>query len=306
MEFVIRTNQLTKRFGAVTAVDGLALSVPRSSVYGFLGPNGAGKTTTIRMLLGLTRPSSGTAEVLGQPAGPSPAYLARIGFLPDVPNFYNWMRGEEFLMLAGRLFSIPRRDLKQRVGELLAVTGLKGVKTRIGGYSRGMKQRLGLAQALINEPELIFLDEPTSALDPIGRKEMLETIKILAEKCTVFFSTHILADVERICDRVGVLKEGRLISDESIENLRARYAQSALAMEIVGDPAELEQALARQPWIGQVERKGQSLRITTNETERARLEIPRLLAEMKLPLRRFEPVELTLEDIFVRLVNGND
>lgn len=306
MDHVVETNQLTRHFGSVTAVDNLALRVPRGSVYGFLGPNGAGKTTTIRMLLGLTRPSSGTATVLGMPAGPAPAYLARIGFLPDVPGFYNWMRGEEFLMLTGRLFGIARQELKHRVSQLLDVTGLDGVKTRIGGYSRGMKQRLGLAQALLNEPELLFLDEPTSALDPIGRKKMLETIKILAERCTVFFSTHILSDVERICDQVGVLKEGRLISDESIENLRAKYAQSALALEIEGNPGPLEQALAAQPWTAQVERTEERLRITTNEIARAQVEIPRLLADMNLSLRRFEPVELTLEDIFVRLVKDND
>ncbi len=306
MDWIVQTEQLTKTFGQVTAVDNLSLKVPKGSVYGFLGPNGAGKTTTILMLLGITRPSSGSATVLGQKVCPSPDYRSRIGFLPDVPDFYNWMRAEEFLMLTGRLFSMPPAKLKERIAHLLDVTGLAGVKTRIGGYSRGMKQRLGLAQALINDPELIFLDEPTSALDPIGRKEMLETIKTLAATCTVFFSTHILSDVERICDRVGVLNHGRLIIDESISDLRARYAQSAVELEIDGDVAALEKKLAAQPWSDLVERTEEKILVTTNDLNRTKLEIPRLLADMKMPLRRFEPVELTLEDIFVRLVNDDE
>ncbi len=306
MDWIVQTEQLTKTFGQVTAVDNLSLKVPKGSVYGFLGPNGAGKTTTILMLLGITRPSSGSAEVLGQKVCPTPDYRSRIGFLPDVPDFYNWMRAEEFLMLAGRLFSMPPAKLKERIAHLLDVTGLAGVKTRIGGYSRGMKQRLGLAQALINDPELIFLDEPTSALDPIGRKEMLETIKTLAATCTVFFSTHILSDVERICDRVGVLNHGRLIIDESISDLRARYAQSAVELEIDGDATALEKKLAAQPWSDLVERTEEKILVTTNDLNRTKLEIPRLLADMKIPLRRFEPMELTLEDIFVRLVNDDE
>ncbi len=306
MEWIVQTDKLTKNFGQVAAVNNLSLRVPKGSVYGFLGPNGAGKTTTILMLMGITRASSGNAWVLGQRVCPSPVYRSRIGFLPDVPDFYNWMRAEEFLRLVGRLFSIPQPQLKERIDHLLTVTGLAGVKTRIGGYSRGMKQRLGLAQALINDPELIFLDEPTSALDPIGRKEMLETIKTLAETCTVFFSTHILSDVERICDRVGVLNQGRLVMDEAISDLRARYAQSAVSIETDGDAAALEKKLTSQPWSDQVERTGEKILVTTNDINRTNLEVPRLMADMKLPLRRFEPVELTLEDIFVRLVNDDE
>lgn len=305
MDFVIKTENLTRKFGNFTAVNNLDLRVPRGSVFGFLGPNGAGKTTTIKMLLGMTKPTTGSIQVLGQPAS-SGQHLPRIGFLPDVPNYYNWMRGEEFLVFAGQLFDIPSKDLKHRVAELLELTDLKGVKTKIGGYSRGMKQRLGLAQALVNKPELIFLDEPTSALDPIGRKEVLETIKVISEDCTVFFSTHILSDVERVCDRVGILRKGELVTDESMEELRHRFAQKALKLEVTGEAEEFITALENKKWTQVVERQNGSILITAFDLEAAHREIPRLLAESNLGLRKLEPVELNLEDIFVRLVNGNE
>ncbi|MCL6614991.1 MAG: ABC transporter ATP-binding protein, partial [Firmicutes bacterium] len=233
----IETHGLTKRFGARTAVDRLNLIVPQGAVYGFLGPNGAGKTTTLRMLVGLARPTEGEAFVLGTSiADGRRAYLRRIGYLPDVPGFYTWMRAPEFLKLVGRIFGLGGRELDGRVAEALDLTGLAGIKTRIGGFSRGMKQRLGLAQALINRPELVFLDEPTSALDPIGRKEVLEAIARLAGRTTVFFSTHILNDIERVCDIVGILKEGRLIAQKPIHELRASFAACCLYVEFEGEP----------------------------------------------------------------------
>ena len=305
MDLAIKTNCLSKNFGSVQAVDCLNLQVPAGSVFGFLGPNGAGKTTTIKMLLGLTRPSAGAIELLGQPAT-SGQYLARVGYLPDVPNFYNWMRGEEFLTFVGQLYSIPPRELKKRVAEMLELTGLRGVTTKIGGYSRGMKQRLGLAQALINEPELVFLDEPTSALDPIGRKEVLETIGIISQRCTVFFSTHILADVERVCDRVGILRQGRLILDESLAELHKRFGQQVLRLEVTGPARDLAAALQRLPWVSSVQQYNVALLVAAADIDSACVEIPRLLAARNLGLPRLEPKALSLEDIFVRLVNDDE
>ncbi|MTI96483.1 MAG: ABC transporter ATP-binding protein [Firmicutes bacterium] len=308
MDYVIKTENLSRRFGDTIAVDKLNLHVPRGSIFGFLGPNGAGKTTTIRMLLGLARISAGEAWVLGQKVttATDAAWLQKVGFLPDVPNFYNWMRGDEFLRLSGQLFGIPGPELNKRVEELLEATALRGVKTRIGGYSRGMKQRLGLAQALINNPELLFLDEPTSALDPIGRREMLESIKLLSEKTTVFFSTHILSDVERICDRVAILKSGRLITEQAMATLREQHMQSAVTIEIDAAPEPLIAALAAKPWSERVEETDNKIRVTIYDIAAARREIPGLIDQLQLPLRRFEPAELTLEDIFLKLVNGND
>ena len=221
-------------------------------------------------------------------------------------DFYTWMRGEEFLIFTGQLFDLPQKDLKKRADELLDLTGLKGVKTKIGGYSRGMKQRLGLAQALINEPELIFMDEPTSALDPIGRKDVLEAIKAISSRCTVFFSTHILADVERVCDRVGILRRGQLVTETTMAELHKRFAQNALRLEVSGDEDQFIQALRAKGWIQAVEKKKGSIFLTVYDLPRAQQELPQILAENRLGLRKLEQVEMNLEDIFVRLVNGNE
>lgn len=301
LDYIIQTENLCRQFGKVRAVHNLSLNVPKGSVYGFLGPNGAGKTTTIKLLLGLTKPSSGSIRVLGQPAA-SRNYLHRIGFLPDVPNFYPWMRGDEFLTFAGQLFSIPPAELKKRSSELLEITGLKGVKTKIGGYSRGMKQRLGLAQALINQPDLVFMDEPTSALDPIGRKEILETISLISDRCTVFFSTHILTDVERVCDRVGILKQGELVTEETIEGLHKRFAKNAIRLEVTGDSGPFISALKSKKWVQMVEQQNGSILLTVFDLQTAQQEIPSLLSQHNLGLCKLEQVEMNLEDIFVRLV----
>lgn len=305
MEYVIKTEKLYRKFGNNIAVNNLNLNVPRGSVYGFLGPNGSGKTTTIRMLLGLTKPSSGSIQVLGQ-SSLTRQHLHRIGFLPDVPDFYNWMQGEEFLLFAGSLFGIPQPELNKRTEELMKLTDLQGVKTKIGGYSRGMKQRLGLAQALINEPELIFLDEPTSALDPIGRKEVLETIKTISQHCTVFFSTHILSDVERVCDRVGILRQGELIAEETIQELRHRFGQNALRLEVAGGADSFLAELRAAKWARTVEEQDSSILVTVLDLSLAQREIPRLLTQHNLGLCKLEHVEITMEDIFVRLVNSDE
>lgn len=269
----------------------------------FLGPNGAGKTTTLRMLVGLARPTSGDAFVLGESVlAAGKRYLRRIGFLPDVPGFYNWMRPAEFLMLAGEIFGMSGRELRMRVGEVLEITGLKGVKARIGGFSRGMKQRLGLAQALLNRPEVIFLDEPTSALDPIGRKEILDTISQLSGRTTVFFSTHILNDVERVCDIVAIINHGRLLTQQSISSLRKSYSSHKIYLELEGEP-DISAKIEGQPWIDRIEKSDKGWFIHPADLQAAQQALPRMIADHGLVLRRFELVEPSLEDIFVRLVN---
>ncbi|MFH1737016.1 MAG: ABC transporter ATP-binding protein, partial [Actinomycetota bacterium] len=221
----IESRGLTKVFNGAAAVDHIELTVPTGSVFGFLGPNGAGKTTTARMLVGLARPTSGTATILGFDITKDLAQVRkRIGFLPDVPAFYPWMTGLEYLLFVADVFGIRTGEAKGKAAASLERAGLKGVKTKIGGYSRGMKQRLGIAQALINDPKVILMDEPTSALDPIGRKEVLETISSLGGEITVFFSTHILNDVERVCDNVAILNKGKILADETLDSLKSQYA----------------------------------------------------------------------------------
>ncbi len=296
---------LTKTYGHAKALDGVDLAVPEGSVFGFLGPNGAGKTTTLRILAGLARPTSGSASVFGHDVTRDADRVhALIGYLPDVPGFYKWMTAPEYLRLSGRLFGLEPAVLEQRVEALLDLAGLSGVGTRIGGYSRGMKQRLGVAQALINAPRLLLLDEPTSALDPIGRREVLEMIAALAGRTTVFFSTHILADVERVCDDVAILARGQVVEQAGIDELKARHGGAHRLVIEVDDPAALDTALTGAAWAASVSREGRALIVEVADLEAAHRDVPVIVARLGLALRRFEAAEVSLEDVFVDLVEG--
>jgi ABC-2 type transport system ATP-binding protein len=273
-------------------------------VFGFLGRNGAGKTTTLRILSGLARPTAGTAHVLGHDvARASDAVRARIGFLPDVPGFYPWMTAREYLTLAGRLFGLDPATLAARASALLEMAGLASVTTRVGGFSRGMKQRLGIAQALINAPSLLMLDEPTSALDPIGRREVLEMVASLRGRTTVFFSTHILTDVERVCDAVAILEGGRIVTSASIAELTARATANRLVVEVENATA-VATLLTGRAWIKTMETAEHSLRMTVTDLQAAQREIPAAIAAAGAALRRFEVEESSLEDVFVGLVGS--
>ena len=294
---------LTKHYGPARALDGVTLTVPEGSVFGFLGPNGAGKTTTLRILAGLARPTGGHASVLGHDVTRDADAVHRlIGYLPDVPGFYAWMTAAEYLDLCGRLFGLSGTVLRERIDVLLDLAGLSGVSTRVGGYSRGMKQRLGVAQALINAPSVLLLDEPTSALDPIGRREVLEMVATLAGRTTVFFSTHILADVERVCDTVAVLARGRIVEQAGIDELKARHGGAHRVVIEVDDPARLQGELLAAAWATRVTRAGRELEVEVSDLEAAYREVPALVAASGLALRHFEAAEVSLEEVFVDLV----
>jgi len=296
---------LTKVYGETRVLDDVGLAVEEGSVFGFLGPNGAGKTTTLRILTGLARPTSGSAFVFGHPAGSHEVRVVS-GYLPDVPGFYPWMTAPEFLRFAGGLFGIARPLLDERVRVLLDLAGLSGVSTRVGGFSRGMKQRLGVAQALINAPRLLMLDEPTSALDPLGRKEVLDMIGSLGGRTTVFFSTHILADVERVCDTVAVLDQGRVVAHAPIDELRSRYGALRVTIEVDRDTDALEAALAVEPWVTSVARSADgALTLAVTDVDVAQRALPAIVAQRGLALRRLEGGEVSLEEVFVDLV-GRD
>ncbi len=301
----LEAHGLVKVYRETRALDGVDLAVPTGSVFGFLGPNGAGKTTTLRILTGLARATSGSASIFGHDVTTaSTSARALVGFLPDVPGFYEWMTAEEFLRFAGGLFALDARVLAERVSALLDLAGLAGVRTRIGGYSRGMKQRLGVAQALINAPQLLMLDEPTSALDPIGRKEVLDMIASLQGRTTVFFSTHILADVERVCDTVAVLDKGRVVAHAPIDELKARYGAHRLLIEVDRSAEDLAATLVERDWVTGAEASSDgTVSITVTNVEEAQRAIPRIIAERQLALRRFEGGEVTLEEVFVDLVS---
>lgn len=301
----IEITALTKVYGDTRALDGVTLTVPTGSVYGFLGPNGAGKTTTLRILTGLARPTSGTATVFGNDVVRSSATVrAELGFLPDVPGYYAWMNAEEFLRFAGRLFGVAGKVLDDRVASLLDLAGLTGVTTKVGGFSRGMKQRLGVAQALINAPKLLMLDEPTSALDPMGRKDVLDMITALKGNTTVFFSTHILSDVERVCDTVAILDKGRVVREAPMDQLKHNGAATRVEIDVVDRPEQVAAAFGLRPWASECVRTGRTIVCTLADLDAARREIPSIIADAGASLARMEELEPTLEDVFVELVGG--
>ncbi|MBS3974162.1 MAG: ABC transporter ATP-binding protein [Actinobacteria bacterium] len=301
----IEITGLSKYYGETRALEGVDLTVPEGSVYGFLGPNGAGKTTALRILTGMARPSVGGATVFGHDVVRATNDVrALIGFLPDVPGYYPWMTAEEFLRFAGRLHGVSGRLLDERVASLLDLAGLAGVTQRVGGFSRGMKQRLGVAQALINAPKLLMLDEPTSALDPMGRKDVLEMIAALRGKTTVFFSTHILTDVERVCDMVAILDHGRVVRQATIAELKREGHAVRLAVEVERGAEDLEALLSAQPWAMGCERDGQTVRCVVGDLHAARTSIPAIVASKHMALVRMVDEEPTLEDVFVELVGG--
>ncbi|MFP3975904.1 MAG: ATP-binding cassette domain-containing protein [Dehalococcoidia bacterium] len=308
----IKTEGLTKRYGNITALDNLDLEVPDNVVFGFLGPNGAGKTTTVKPLTGFSQPTSGRAWVAGEEVGKnSLALQARTGLLPDVPAFYSWMRGREFLHYVGELHGMPRSDIKTQTDELLKLVDLKNaIDRRIGGYSRGMRQRLGNAQALVNRPSVLFMDEPTSALDPIGRREVLELILNLRETAAIFMSTHILSDVERVCDMVGIVNGGRLQTVATVGELKRKYTRSVFEMEFMEDAGAFAQELRHIEWLAEpemvVENGTPVLRVRALDIDRAHKELLRLIAESGLTLTRYELTSPSIEDIFVEIVRSGE
>ena len=307
----IRIESLSKTFGSVRAVDGLNLTIEENTIFGFLGPNGAGKTTCIRLLTGLAKPTSGMAWVAGVPIGAERQASQRIGYLPEEPAFYTYMTPLEYLEHVGRLFKIPPNKRHQLIADMLQLTGLTEVKKRrIGGFSRGMRQRLGLAQALINQPEVLFLDEPASALDPIGRKEVLELIGQLRGQCTIFMSTHILADVERVCDSVGIIHHGKLLVKANKNDLLYEYALPVLELESENGQANQLAAwvdeLSRQIVIESFKINGNIARIVVAEIGANRSRILSSILQSGLALRRFEVMIPSLEDVFLRLVNAEE
>lgn len=305
--YAIETSNLSKTFnGHVDAVNQLSLKVPKGSIYGFLGPNGAGKTTTIKLLTGLIKPSEGTIKLYGEKVkfGKSLKHNV-IGLLPDVPEYYSWMDAKEFLYLSGELFNMNRKELKLRVDNLLNLVGLSNVKTKLKGYSRGMKQRLGIAQALINKPKIVFLDEPTSALDPIGRKEILELIVKLKDEATVFFSTHILSDVERICDRAAIMNKGNIVIEDKIDNLKEEFSTGNIVLTIEQGKRDIAiNAFKKIEWISLVTPENDnSMILKSTNIETAQKNIPKVLFENDIALIKMESKEPTLEEIFVKVVN---
>ena len=303
---------LTKRYpgrgGGVLALDRLDLDIPPGSVFGLLGPNGAGKTTTLRLITGLARPTAGHAEVDGVVVGPdAPAIRRSLGVLDQAPRFYPWMTGAELVELAARLAGLDRAATTRRVATVLEQVGLAADgRRRIGGYSGGMRQRLGIAAALVAEPAVLVLDEPVSSLDPEGRRDLLALIAGLGGAATVIVSTHVLDDVERVCDRVAILDRGRLLEAAPLAELLSRYASATWRLEpAAGQAAEVDALQARlvaEPWCAAVELRSGHVIVAVRDEAAAEARLLPVVVERGIRLIRFERERPTLEDVFLQLV----
>src|ERR1700730_4727521 len=308
MESAIVCQALVKRYGKITALAHLDLEVPAGTLFGFLGPNGAGKTTTIRLLTGLAWPSSGRAVVAGlDPARGDIQLRQRISHQDQQSKLYGWMKGRELLEFVGRLFGFRGSDLRSRVDEVLEKTGLvEAAGRRVAGYSGGMRQRLNLAQALMNRPQVLFLDEPASSLDPAGRHDVLDLLADLRGEVTVFMSSHILEDGEKVCERAGIIDRGRLVADATMTELQTRFAEPVFAIELepgqAAAGADLVTVLGHSAVVGGIGRDGAVLRVVVNDASRAGPESMRILATSGVHVARFERIRPSLEDIFLRLV----
>lgn len=294
---MLTLSHVEKHFGEKQVLRDVSFSVPEHTVFGFVGQNGAGKTTAMKLILGLLPLNSGQITVNGSAVSYGNTDTNRfIGYLPDVPEFYSYMTPAEYLSFCGAITGMPKQEIKKRSHELLSLVGLENESHRINGFSRGMKQRLGVAQALLNRPRLLICDEPTSALDPAGRKELLDILTAAKKQTTVLFSTHILSDVEHICDELAFLHDGRIVLQGTLKEVRKlrRASDVELEMEHARD-AEL--LLSDFPFL---RRQGQNLLFL--EEGKALPEILGRIAEEKLPIRRVERMEPTLEDLFMEVI----
>jgi ABC-2 type transport system ATP-binding protein len=312
MEFAIDTHGLSKSYKRVNALQPLNLQVPKNSIFGFLGPNGAGKTTTIKLLLGLIRPTSGSADIFGlDMARNSVAIRARIGYLPQDPRFYEHMTARQILdYTAHYYFKGPAGEIASRISETLDLVGLSDKADRpIKGFSGGERQRLGIAQAQVNYPDLLILDEPAASLDPMGRRDVLEVMELLRKYTTIFYCTHILDDVQRVSDAVAILNHGELVAHGPIEELLASGEGLAYEVALEGDVDAAYQRIASQPWVAGIKaspRNGSThwiVAVTDGEVAKAQL-LRLLLADQALVVTDFHRKEHQLEDVFVRIVEG--
>ena len=299
-DLVIDTRGLRKEFGPKVAVADLTLDVRAGEVFGFLGPNGAGKTTSIKMLLGLTTPTAGTATLLGRPLGDRPA-RAKIGYLPEHFRFHDWLRADEFLNLHGELYGMDRAARGAAVPRLLKLVGLEErAATKLGAFSKGMLQRIGLAQALLNDPALVFLDEPTSGLDPIGRRVVRDIITDLRQRgMAVFLNSHFLSEVEKTCDRVAFIRGGRILKTSSLTEFEEEAMQVVVRVgqptpELLTGLAQFGRNVALEPGDGRV-------RLTMSDEA----QLPALahwVVQNGHNLYELTPTHLSLEDRFLQVV----
>ncbi|MBL1226432.1 ABC transporter ATP-binding protein [Enterococcus sp. BWR-S5] len=301
---ILEVKNIKKSFGKDEILKSVSIQVPEHSIYGFVGENGAGKTTTMNIILGLLQATSGEVIVDEKKVVyNNQSTNKNIGYLPDVPSFYSYYSAREYLFLVGQLTGIDKQELNKRVDELLELVNLKSGKRRIGKFSRGMKQRLGLAQALLNRPKLIICDEPTSALDPIGRKEVLELMQSLKHETTILFSSHILEDVEKISDQVAILHNGEIQCAGSLEEIKRSYPMDGfkLSFESNEEKAAFLQAFGQD---SNIQEEQGALTLYTSDGQQTGLKVMAFLNNRGIVPKTFTRLEPTLESIFMEVTGA--
>lgn len=301
---VLELKNVSKSFGSLEVLKDLSFAVPEGSVFGFIGKNGAGKTTTMKMILGFLPVLGGEIRVCGEKVNFGATRTNRyIGYLPDVPEYYGYMRPREYLALCGQVIGQKPGDTARQSKELLNLVGLEGVNRKISGFSRGMKQRLGIAQALIGQPRLLICDEPTSALDPVGRREILDILQRIKDRTTIVFSTHILSDVERVCDTVGILDKGKLALQGKLGDIRSTYRQDAVRIELTGaeDAKRIVPILTALPAAAGVETDGSAVTVRLKTAEGG-ADVLAAVAAQRVSVLRYEMLEPSLENVFLEVI----
>lgn len=296
---ILTISNLKKRFGDKEVLKGVSLSVPEKSVFGFIGKNGAGKTTTMKTVLGLLEADEGEIYVAGEKVTYGQTGTnSYIGYLPDVPEFYDFMTAYEYLSFCGEMAGMRKEEIKERCVEMLKLVGLSDEKHRIKGFSRGMKQRLGIAQALLGRPKLLICDEPTSALDPVGRKEILDILMAVKEETTVIFSTHILSDVERICTDVAFLNDGKIIMQGKMDEIKEKNKSEDMILEFEKEE-EAKSVLEAFSECSLTE----GAKLIFKGTDERMFEMLKFIAENKIRINKAEKMERTLEALFLEVVS---
>ena len=305
MDYSIETTDLTKSFGSLTAVNKLNIKVQRNTIHGFLGPNGAGKTTTIKIIVGLLRPTSGSVTVLGREVHVDDAdSRLRIGYMSELPKFPKHLKGAEMLDIYGRMYGMTKEQRAEQVPKLIEMVGLKGRENDlIGKYSKGMQQRIGIAQALLNNPELVVLDEPSIGLDPVGMVEVRELVKnISKEGMTVFLSSHLLFEVEQICDHVTIINKGAMIASDTPQNISGQLGPAMVHIELVGLSIPVIAAVKKLPFVSGTWKTGNTLLIQVNTPDDVRAQISREVTGAGGVIIGMNQKISNLEDVFLQLI----
>jgi ABC-2 type transport system ATP-binding protein len=306
MDYVIETTDLTKCFGSLTAVNKLYLQVQKNTVHGFLGPNGAGKTTTIKILVGLLKPTTGSVRVLGQEVKVDDAdSRLSIGYMSELPKFPKHLKGAELLDIYGRMYGMTQQQRAEQIPKLIDLVGLNGRENDlIGKYSKGMQQRIGIAQALLNNPELVILDEPSIGLDPVGMVEVRELVKTISkEGMTVFLSSHLLFEVEQICDHVTIINKGSVLASDTLQNVSSKLGPAMMHIELADLSNEVITAVKRLPFVSGTWKTDNTLLIQVNTYDDVRMQVSKEVTGAGGVIVGMSQKTSNLEDVFIQLVN---